>query len=53
VAGINHRKAGSEESDKRRLRSLQMKTGLIIAVDGHFLQITVPRFARVEAEFFA
>src|SRR5207253_11214398 len=30
VAWINHRKAGGEQRDKRRLRSLQMEGNLII-----------------------
>jgi hypothetical protein len=53
VAWINYRKAGGEQRDKRRLRSLQMEGNLIIAIGGHLLQIAVPGLARVEAKLFA
>ena len=50
MAGIDRRISGSEERDQRRLRLLQMKGRLVIAVGGDPIEVPVPRFARVDAE---
>src|SRR5204862_7761740 len=50
VAGVDRRIAGSQERDKRRLRPLQMKGGLVIAVGRDVVEVAVPALARVAAE---
>jgi hypothetical protein len=50
VAGVDRRIAGSQERDKRRLGPLQMKGGLVIAVGGDVVQVSVPALARVAAQ---
>jgi hypothetical protein len=53
VAGIDRRKPGSEQRDKRRLRPLQVERHLVIAVGADLLQILVPDLARIDPKLFA
>ena len=50
VAWIDRRISGREQREQRRLRLLQMKDRLVIAVGGDPIEVPVPRFARVDAE---
>src|SRR5260370_42511567 len=53
MARIDHRIAGSEQCDERRLRPLQMEGDFVVAVRGYLGQIAVPRLARVETKLLA
>src|SRR5215831_13212863 len=46
VAGIDRREARSEQRNKSRLRSLQMKGDFILAIGGHTVEVAVPAHAR-------
>ena len=51
MARIDRRPARGQQPDKRRLRPLQVKARLEIAVGGHLIEVAPPGFARVDAEF--
>src|SRR5207237_4894949 len=53
MAGIDRRPPRRQQREQPRLRPFQMKGDLVIAIGGHFPQITVPGFARVDAQLFA
>ena len=50
VAGIDRRLAGGEQREQRRLRPLQVKRDLVVAVRGDLFEIAVPGLARIDAE---
>ena len=51
MAGIDRRISRSEQRKKGRLRLLQVKRRLVIALGGDPIEVPVPGFARVDAEF--
>ena len=50
VAGVDRRHARGEQGEKRRLRPLQRKRHLVIAVGRHFGKVRVPGFPWVDAQ---
>ena len=53
MTGINRRKPVGEKHQKRRLRPLQMEGDLVIAVRRHLIEVAIPEFAGIDAEFVA
>ena len=52
VARIDRRPAGRQHRQQRRLRPLQVKGDLVVAVGRHLRHIVEPGFARVDAQLF-
>src|SRR5260370_1636760 len=50
MAGINRRPARRQQRDESGLRPLQVKGDFVIAVDRHLFEVSIPRFARIDAE---
>src|SRR5215813_4328214 len=50
MAWIDHRIAGGQQHDKRRLRPLQAEGDFIVAVGRHLGEVTVPRLARIDPQ---
>src|SRR5215469_5880856 len=50
VAGVDRRVPVGEQHQKRRLRPLQMKGDLVIAVDADPLEVAIPGFGGIDAE---
>ena len=51
MAGIDRRIPGGEQGDESRLRPLQVKSHLAVAIGRHFFEIEEPGFAEVETQF--
>ena len=52
VAGVDRREAASQQVQEARLRPLQVKHHLMVAVGGDLIEVLVKRFARIEAQLF-
>src|SRR6266404_9648721 len=52
MARVDHREPAGEQHRKCRLRSLQLESDLVIAVDGHRSEVVVSGLARIESELF-
>ena len=50
MAGVDRRPARGKQRDKRGLRPLQVKGDLVIAVDGHIVEVAVPGFPRIDPQ---
>src|SRR4029077_6658844 len=50
MTGVDRRPARSEQCYERDLRPLEAKRDLEVAIWGHFLEVAVPGFARVDAQ---
>src|SRR5256885_902484 len=51
MAGVNRRPARGEQSNERSLRPLQVKRDLVIAADGHTVEVAVPGLPRINPQF--
>src|SRR6202011_4062435 len=51
MAGVDGGPAGRQQRDKGRLRPLQTEGDLVVALDGHLVEVLVPGLARIEAKF--
>src|SRR5262249_6023423 len=49
MAGLDRRPAGRQQSQKGWLRLLQMEGELVVAVNSHLVEVSVPGLARIEA----
>ena len=52
VTRIDRRPSGRQHRQERRLRPLQVKGDLVVALGRHLRDIVKPRLARVDAQFF-